>query len=121
MTLVGDDMNNEIEVPGFVNDNYYKKKSAENRTEKRAENERQRKIKKLKIYKKTIKLLAFGATLGLVVANAPKIEQAIQNVVNDFIEYDNQNFNEDKEQEIREVEELTGRSVEEIMESGRTK
>ena len=103
-------MNNEIEVPSFVNDNYNKKKE-----------EKQKRIENLKIYKKTIKLIAFGATLGLVVAAAPKIEQTAKNAVVNFIEHDNHSFEQEKQQEINEIEQSTGRSIEEITESGRTK
>ena len=100
---------NELEEPSFVNDNYNKKR------------EQRKKIEKLRIYKKTIKLLAFGATLGIVAVNAPKIEQGIKNVAVSFIEHDNQKFEEETKAKIMETEELTGRSVEEIVESGKVK
>ena len=53
--------------------------------------------------------------------NAPKIEQGIKNVVVSFIEHDNQKFEEETKAKIMETEELTGRSVEEIVESGKVK
>ena len=100
-------MENELQVPSFVNDRYYEKKKQEKR------------IQKLKIYRKTLKLLTLGATLAIVGTQTPKIVQTIHDIVISAVEHDNEVFNSQKENQAKKIEELTGRTVEEIMESGR--
>lgn len=102
----------DLQVSSFVNDRYYARKEQEKETKR---------IQKLKIYQKTLKLLAVGATLAIVGTQTPKIVQIAHNVVVSTIEHDNKLFNIQKENQANKVEELTGRTIEEITESGRTR
>lgn len=99
----------ELQVPEFVNERYYEKKYHESK----------KVIKNLKIHNKLIKLIGLGAVLVLAGTN-PKVQNAFDVAIKTIVEYDNAKFDADKENEIREIEELNDRSVEEIMESGRT-
>lgn len=103
-------MEKEIEVPSFVNKNYYEAR------EKEAQ--RQKKIEKLKVYKRSIKLIALGATLGVVMTQIPKMAQSLHDLAITIVENDNKNFEEEQNRNNQKVEELTGRSVEEITNSG---
>ena len=102
----------DLQVPSFVNDRYDERKKQE---------QEKRRIQKLRIYNKTLKLLAVGATLALVSSQAPKIVQTAHNVMISAIEHDNEIFNREKENQAEKVEEFTGRTPEEITESGMSK
>lgn len=103
----------ELQVPEFVNERYYARKQEEQQEQK------EKVIKNLKIYKKVIKLIGLGAVLAIVGTN-PKVQHAFDVIVDKVVEYDNAKFNEDKENEIREIEELNDRTVEEITKAGKS-
>ena len=109
-------MDDEIKVPSFVNDRYYASREEKNKSLAQPE----KKIEKLKIYPKVIKLIAFGAVLTAVVVESPKIAQGIKDVVNSAIEYDNQQFEQENLKNQSEVEQLTNKSIDEIMDSGKS-
>ena len=70
-------------------------------------------ISKLNVYKKTIKMIALGATLAVVGTFGGKI------ALDHYIEYDNMRFEQEGERIREEVIELTGETPEEIMERGK--
>ena len=109
-------MDKEIEVPDFVNDNYYRRKYEES---SQTIEENKKTIHKLKIYNKVIKLIALGATLALAGTN-PKVQKALNVMIETIVERDNQKFNEQAKQYADSVEEMTGRTTEEILDAGKS-
>lgn len=106
-------MEKEIEVPSFVNENYIDKKKQREEQEKRVQKlrkENQKLNHKVKVYGALLAVLAAG---GIALA-VPHIDKAVRV----YVEHDNENFNKEMEENFKEVEELTGRTPEEIMKSG---
>lgn len=99
----------ELQVPEFVNERYYERKYKESK----------KTIKSLKLYNKIIKLIGLGAILALAGTN-PKVQHVFDVAINTIVDYDNAKFNEDKENEIREIEELNDRTIEEITKAGKS-
>lgn len=96
-------MEKEIEVPSFVNENYIDKKK------QREAREEQKQHHKVVVYKALVVVLTAGG-----IALSPHISKAVRV----YVEHQNENFNKEIEENFKEVEELTGRTPEEIMKSG---
>ncbi|MBP3765843.1 MAG: hypothetical protein J6G98_01500 [Bacilli bacterium] len=106
-----------IEIPSFVNDRYNQKKQEEYKPT----HEKKSGIKNLKVYKRAIQLIAFGAVLTVASTN-PNIKEtvidSVQVVVNKIADHDNKYFNDRGEYLRQEVIDLTGSTPEEITERG---
>lgn len=87
-------------------------------TEKKARiEERKKSNKRLKIFRTRV---AMAAVTGFILMS-PVIVEGTKVVMNKIIEIDNQNFEKDIEQQKKQVEELTGHTMEEIMERGNSR
>lgn len=72
-------------------------------------------ISNLDIYKKTIKMIALGATLAVVGTLGGKI------ALDHYIEYDNMRFEQENERYNNEIYELNGSTADEIVERGKSR
>lgn len=110
-------MEKEINVPSFVNQNYeYARQERKIREIEERRNEKKR-IRKFKIYKGLTLFLA-GAATGFVLAKAP-VKETVTAAFDYIVDLDNARFAEETERNKQYTEELTGRTLEEIAESGK--
>lgn len=108
-------MEKQIEVPSFVNENYYKAKNEAN------DKQKQEYIKNMKVYKNTYNKfkLACGiaATTVVVLATIPRALEVVDVCIEKFVEWDNEKFEKECEYIEQQVYEQTGQTTEEIMNS----
>lgn len=97
-------MERELQYPEFLTPQAQKKEKFD------------KKIEKLKIYRKTFGLLALGVGIGLA---APKVNATIKEAVRISIENDNKNFHDEATRNAEHVLATTGMTTEEIMGRGK--
>ena len=97
-------MERELQYPDFLTPEGKRKEQIE------------KKIEKLKIYRKTLGLLALGVGIGLA---APKVNATVKDAVRISIERDNERFHEEAERHRDYVLNTTGMTTEEIMARGK--
>lgn len=99
----------------YLKDNDERKYS--NNEQYNPEHEKKSGISNLKIYKTTVRLLAAGAVMTLVVTN-PYVQKAANTLFTAYIEHDNKQFEQEGEYIRQGVIDLTGSTPEEITERG---
>lgn len=104
----------------FFNSHYEEVYHDKLEREREKVSEQKKTIKNLKIYNRVLKFIAFGATL-VAVAVASGSYQKIHDLTIEVVEYDNDKFEQEKEEQNQEIYETTGRTTEEITNSGMNK
>lgn len=105
----------EINVPSFTNDRYY-----EGKEQYEAQHAKKTGISKLKVAKTTVRFLAAGVVLALVVTN-PYVQDAVNIVIDKAVEEDDQRLDAEMEHMRQEVFRSTGSTPEEIVERGKSR
>lgn len=75
------------------------------------------KIKNLKVNARNKIVIAFLAGIGVatVLCNGKEIVGYVQNSINNFIEEDNKRFNQEAQDYMEKVSNLTGKSIDELL------